>query len=53
MLKEFREGNAVRQGALLNAKNEKALVVDKLNPKNELKMIERPVVRLASKYRAV
>jgi len=50
MLKEFREGNAVRQGALLNAKNEKALVVDKLNP-NELKMIERPVVRLASKYR--
>ena len=51
MLKEFREGNAVRQGALLNAKNEKALVVDKLNPKNELKMVERPVVRLASKYR--
>ena len=50
MLKEFREGNAVRQGALLNAKNEKALVVDRLNP-NELKMIERPVVRLASKYR--
>ena len=50
MLKEFREGNAVRQGALLNAKNEKALVIDRINP-NELKMIERPVVRLASKYR--
>jgi len=50
MLKEFREGNAVRQGTLLNAKNEKALVVDRINP-NELKMIERPVVRLASKYR--